>query len=118
MNNRVSRWLAMVIKQKPRTVPFAEAGCILHKTHDPVPSTSELHHTFPVYLQARVWADVDPSKPATAHDKERVPVCGDGHTDTHRAIDAILAGRPVPKGVGITERALARQGVARFRAPR
>lgn len=109
---------ALVAKAPPaiRRVPFAKFPCVLHRNHRPVPSRSELHHRFPLYLQAKVWPDVDPSNPATAHDKERIPVCEGGHTDVHVAINAQLLGAPLPKGVGRAEKTEAAEAVRRFRA--
>lgn len=106
-----------LLKRTPPDVPrvaFAAAGCVLHRTHAPTPASSELHHVFPLYLQARKFDDVDPNKPATAHDKERVPVCGTGHSDVHLAIDDMLAGRARRAGVGRTEQELALTAIARF----
>lgn len=98
----------------PPRAPFAKAGCTIHKTHKPTPASSELHHIFPLYLQARVWADVDPNRPSTARNKDRVAVCGTGHSDVHLAIDALLATKRTPRGVGRTERALADLALLRF----
>lgn len=97
-----------------RRVPYAEYGCVLHRKHRPVPSRVELHHRFPMYLQAKVWLDVDPTKPATAHDKERIPVCEGGHSDVHVAINALILGGPLPKGIGTAERKEARDASARY----
>lgn len=97
-------------------VPFALTGCVLHKRHDPDPASSELHHVFPLYLQKRKYGDVDPNRPATAHDKERIPVCGTGHSDVHLDIDAILAGHSRPKGVGRAEQSIAQAAISRFNA--
>jgi hypothetical protein len=97
-----------------RRLPFGTVGCALHRRHDPDPAASELHHKFPLYLQKRVWPDVDPSRPSTAHDRERVPVCGTGHSDVHLAIDALMEGAPRPIGVGRAEMAMAREAIARL----
>lgn len=79
-----------------------------------MPSRVELHHRFPMYLQANVWDDVDPTKPATAHDKERIPVCEGGHSDVHVTINALIVHGPIPKGVGTAERKEAREAVSRY----
>ena len=90
---------------EPARVSFAVAPCTLHThTSGERPASSELHHVFPLYLQKRVGAK----------DPERVPVCGSGHSDVHLAIDAILAGKKMPRGVGISERALAKEAIRRF----
>jgi hypothetical protein len=99
-----------------RRVPFAAGGCALHRRHDPDPASSELHHVFPLYLQARKWPDVDPARPASARDRERVPLCGTGHSDVHLAIDSERAGATRPRGVGRAELALAREAIRRYEA--
>jgi hypothetical protein len=97
-------------------LPFAKVGCVLHKRHDPDPSSSELHHVYPLYLQKQRWPDVDPQRPATAHDRERVPACPTGHVDIHRAIDALLDKRQRPKGVGLAETKLAGEAILRHQS--
>jgi hypothetical protein len=108
---------AAVAAQPPtkRRVPFREFPCVLHRSHKPVPSRTELHHRFPLYLQAKCWPDVDPDRPTSARDKERIPVCEGGHTDVHVAINALLLGAPLPKGVGRAEKTEAAEAVRRFR---
>lgn len=78
-------------------LPFASAGCVGAKLHKPVPLITELHHVFPVYLQARVWADVDPARPQTAHNKDRINLCGNCHASVHVLLDAMLAAKTLPK---------------------
>lgn len=97
-------------------IPFQVAGCLLHRRHDPDPASSELHHVFPLYLQAQKFPGVDPNHPASAHDKERWPLCGTGHSDVHLAITALLEGKPKPRGVGNAEQALAKEALARLNA--
>jgi hypothetical protein len=101
-----------------KRAPYTVVGCSIHKTHKPTPNSSELHHVFPLGLQAKVWADVDNDRPSTAHDRDRVPLCGTGHTDVHVAIDALLAGRAKPRGIGVTELALAKEAVRLYNAAR
>lgn len=98
-----------------RRVSFKDFGCVLHRTHKPVPNRVELHHRFPLYLQAQVWPDVEPSRPSTAHDTERVPACEGGHTDIHITINAILVGAPMPKGAGRAEVAEAQEALRRYK---
>jgi hypothetical protein len=97
-------------------VSFRDFGCVLHRSHHPTPNRVELHHRFALYLQAKVWADVEPSRPGTAHDKERIPVCEGGHSDVHQAAAALLAGETMPKGVGRAERAEANEMLRRYAA--
>jgi hypothetical protein len=97
-----------------RRLPFSMVGCIVHQIHLPVPAAVELHHVFPVYLQARIWKTVDPVHPSTARDKERIPVCGSGHTDIHMAIDALIGKAKPPKGVGRAELGFAREAGKRY----
>jgi hypothetical protein len=114
---RIPAKLAALIEKvasTTRRVPFDKFPCVLHRTHRPRPHRAELHHRFALYLQARVWSDVDPNRPGTAHDTERIPVCEGGHTDVHVAINALLIGAPVPKGVGRAELLEARETVRRF----
>lgn len=92
-----------------RTIAFGVSGCDAHRVHLPRPVLAELHHVFPKYLQARVGR-------VGVFDDERVALCPTGHTDVHAAIDAILAGRPIPRGVGRSELAIARTAIARYRA--
>ncbi len=99
-----------------KRAPFAQVGCTLHKSHKPRPSTSELHHRFPVYLQAQVWPDVDPTRPGTAHVKDRIPVCSDGHNDVHVALNALIAKGPRHAGVGRAEQAEAKRAFDLFEA--
>jgi hypothetical protein len=119
MTMKITRALATKIESTPATkrrVPFKTFGCVLHRIHKPTPNRVELHHRFALYLQARVWPDVDPTRPQTARDTERIPVCEGGHTDVHVAINAILAGAPMPKGVGRAERLEAQETIARYNA--
>lgn len=120
MATKKTRAPALIANLSPdiARVPFNLYGCVLHKTHRPRPSRVELHHRFPMYLQAKVWLDVDPTKPATAHDKERIPVCEGGHSDVHVTINALILGGPIPKGVGTTERKEARDAVSRYTTAR
>lgn len=97
-----------------KKVPFAQFGCVLHRVHKPVPNRVELHHRFPLYLQAKVWQDVDPGKPATAHDKERIAVCEGGHSDVHIALNAMLLGAPKPRAIGSAERREAKVSADRY----
>lgn len=92
-------------RESARTVPFAESGCAIHRIHLPRPAGAEMHHVFPLFLQRRVRAT----------DNERVPLCGTGHSDVHYAIDAILAKRVIPRGVGRSELKLAQLAVTRYR---
>lgn len=113
---RMNKALAAKVAAKGpsiRKVPFAEFGCVLHKTHKPRPSRVELHHRFPLYLQKQVWDDVDPNRPATAHDKERIPVCEGGHSDVHTAINALMVGGPIHRGIGRAELTEARETMRR-----
>lgn len=89
------------------TIAATERPCRIHKTHKPTPVSSELHHRFPKYLQIAVWGEV--------RERDIVPLCGTGHSDVHFAIDALLRGKKLPKGVGRTERELAEFAVARYR---
>lgn len=83
------------------TLPWR--GCVLHRIHFPKPSRTHQHHRFPKYLQLRIW-------PTVRH-PQVVDVCPTGHDDVHAALDAIFAGRPIPKGVGRKERELAHEAV-------
>lgn len=95
-------------------LPFARAGCIGAKMHHPVPLITEEHHVFPLFLQARVFPDVDPDRPSTAHDRTRVNLCGNCHATVHVVIGAIMAGHgDLPKCPRIL-RKLARQAVDMF----
>lgn len=95
----------------PARMPFDQAPCAVH-THSSgeVPASTELHHIFPLYLQKAVGV------PAGGEDNDRIPLCGSGHSDVHFAITAILTGRPMPRGVGPKELALAAEAVALYRA--
>lgn len=82
-----------------RTVAARVRPCQIHRTHKPTPVGSELHHSFPKYLQERVWGEVRVN--------DVTALCGTGHSDVHFALDALLAGKRMPAGVGRTERTLA-----------
>ncbi len=88
--------------------------CVAHRIHLPRPVLAELHHLFPLYLQHRVWASVDPMRPSTARVTERVPICPTGHSDVHAALDALLLGSKVPRGVGRGELALAKRAMEMY----
>jgi hypothetical protein len=61
-----------------------------------------------VYVQwIRLWQEV--RFPAT------VDVCPTGHDDVHAALDALLAGRVPPRGVGRKERELAECAIFLFK---
>jgi len=101
----VSKRLAALIAQEPpgvRTVPFATFGCVLsaRSNHRPTPAISQLHHVWPMGMGG----------PA---DGERVPLCGTHHLDVHEAIRALVAVKPMPRGIGRAELALAREAIAR-----
>jgi hypothetical protein len=89
----------------PQTIPWA--GCVLHRVHLPKPVRTHLHHRFPKYLQMRKWGRV--------LDQQTVNVCASGHDDVHAAIEALLRGMPVPRGVGRKERELAEYAVRRYK---
>jgi hypothetical protein len=88
-------------------VPARDQPCSIHRIHLPTPVASELHHRFPLYLQRRAWGEI--------RDRDRVPLCGTGHSDVHFAIDALLLGRRMPRGVGRRELQMAHEAVARYR---
>lgn len=88
-----------------KTVPFTPTGCVLHKAHKPKPSRLEKHHVLPLYLAKRIGIE----------STETVLVCESGHTDTHVALNALLiAGAPMPSGIGTAERRLARVALMRY----
>jgi len=106
----VSKRLAALIAQEPagpRTVPFADFGCVLasRSNHRPTPAISQLHHVWPMGMGG----------PA---DGERVPVFGTHHMECHEAIRAHVAGEPTPRGIGRSELTLAREAIARSTLPR
>lgn len=86
------------------TVPWQ--GCSLHRIHLPKPVRTHKHHIFPMYLQTKKYGSV--------LFPETVDVCPTGHDDVHAAIAAIFMGKPIPKGVGRQERAMAMVAVRRF----
>ena len=93
--------------------------CSVHAhTGGDVPASTELHHVFPLELQKIIWPDVDRDHSATIRDKERVPLCGNAHSDVHLAIEAILQNTRMPAGVGRLERKVAVEGVSRYLAAR
>ena len=101
----VSKRLAALIAQEPpgaRTVPFATFGCVLsaRSNHRPTPAISQLHHVWPLGMGG-------------PKDGERVPMCGSHHLDCHEAIRALRAGKPLPRGIGRAELAMARAAIAR-----
>lgn len=98
-----------------RTVPFAQAGCVGAKIHRPKPLVSELHHVFPLYLQARVWDDVNPDRPSTAHDTERVALCGNCHSTVHTVITDLVASRQAPPRVAPKLMAIAAEALELYR---
>lgn len=114
--NKMRAEVAKLVETHPTdTAAFEAVGCILHVTHRPRPSTSQLHHSYPKGLQKLVHGGkvVDP---------RRVPVCGTGHLDVHEGIRALmklktgewLGGAGWPKGMGRTERELAMYAVQRY----
>ena len=96
------RLAALIAKEPPgvRTVPFKDFGCVLASAsnHRPTPAISQLHHTWPLGMGG-------------PKDGERVPLCGTHHLDVHEAIRAAVAGKPMPRGIGRTELAMARQAL-------
>ena len=101
----VSKKLATMIAQEPpgpRAVPFVTFGCVLASkiNHRPTPAISQLHHVWPLGMGG-------------PKDGERVPMCGTHHLDVHEAIRALVAGKPVPRGIGRGELALAREALSR-----
>ena len=91
------------------TVPFAQAGCVLHRIHLPRPVQTHRHHKFPKFLQLRKWGEV--------RDRRIINVCPTGHSDVHHAINVMLGSEPkMLPGVGRKERALAAEAVALFNA--
>jgi len=95
----------------PRALPFAEHGCVGAKVHRPIPLITEQHHVFPVYLQARVWDDVDPARPSTAHVQEKALVCGNCHATIHVVITALIQGHQPPARVATKLMELAHRGM-------
>lgn len=88
----------------PFGVPWR--GCVLHRIHLPRPSRTHKHHRFPQFLQLRKYREI--------RYPETVDVCPTGHDDVHAAIDALLAHRPIPRGVGRTEIELAREAIRKY----
>jgi hypothetical protein len=93
-----------------RGLPFHTAGCVGAKVHRPMPLISELHHVFPLYLQARIWTDVDSLRPGTAHVKEFATLCGNCHATVHVVIASLLLQQHPPhaptKLTGLAYRAI------------
>lgn len=96
----------MIDRGVGRAVPARQRPCTIHRTHKPTPVASELHHRFPKYLQVQVWGEV--------RENDTEALCGTGHSDVHFALDALLAGRKMPPGVGKTEREMANYAFTRF----
>ena len=86
------------------TVPFTPRGCVLHKSHRPKPARLEEQHVLPLYLAALIGVK----------STLKVKVCSDGHTDVHIAMNAMLVGASMPKGVGLAEKRLAMRGLDLF----
>jgi len=59
-------------------------ACVLHGTHSPRNVISELHHVFPVYLQAKVWPD------GKVRDPEKRPICSTSHNTVHYGLSYVL----------------------------
>jgi hypothetical protein len=93
-----------ILVYPPLTVPWR--GCVLHRIHFPKPVRTHKHHRFPKYLQVRKYGEV--------RFDETVDVCPTGHDDVHAALDALLAKRVIPRGVGRKELEMARAAVLLF----
>lgn len=101
---------ATVIAGPVRGLAFASFPCVGAGRHRPVPLITEQHHVFPLYLQARIWTDVDATRPSTAHVKEFANVCGNCHATVHVVLAAMLARTTPPAGVARKLVAIARRG--------
>lgn len=96
-------------------VPATEVPCGLHThTSGERPASTELHHIFPLELQKKIWKDVDRDRAATIRDRERTPTCGSGHSDVHLAIEHLMHGKRMPRGIGPKELALAKEALERY----
>lgn len=111
--------LAPKYETGPQRAPFAQIGCAAHKhskrSGGDHPGFSEKHHIFPLSLQARVWPGVNRDEVGTIRDRQIVALCGNGHTDVHAGIDALLADKRMPPGVGLIEKQIAQSGVTRYK---
>lgn len=106
---------AAVASPQVLRVPATEIPCGLHAhTSGERPASTELHHVFPLELQKRIWKDVDRDHVATIRDRERTPTCGSGHSDVHLAIEHLMSGRRMPRGIGPKELALAKEALERY----
>lgn len=92
----------------PRGTPLrmSWSGCVLHRLHLPRSSQTHMHHVFPMFMQLRKWGEV--------RDRRLARLCPTGHTDVHAALDALIAMRPVPSGVGRKELDMAREAMRLF----
>jgi hypothetical protein len=59
--------------------------CLVHRYHRPPVLETEVHHVWPLGMGG-------PDEPAN-----RLPVCPTGHSNIHRVLRALVAGKPVPK---------------------
>ncbi len=87
-------------------VPFSEAPCQCVVRHVPLPTSTELHHPYPMSEQRKRYGRV--VEPRT------VPLCGTSHNNVHEAIRRILRGEEFRLG-NRYQQALVDEGIRRIR---
>lgn len=96
--------MAQVRAGRPATLAPGTWTCALHRDHGSArPIRGAVHHVWP---QGAGGPDI----PAN-----RVTICESGHGNVHAVMWALVNGRPPPR-CARTELAMARQGVAEWRA--
>ncbi len=73
----------------PRTVAFAVEPCRCTTRHVPAPLECEKHHILPQAVQLTLWGRL--RQPQT------VTLCRSTHRNVHIYLDALLAGKPLPR---------------------
>jgi hypothetical protein len=98
--------MTLLMLPGPLQITQQKAPCVLHRFHSPVTVINELHHAFPEYMQAHLWGKT--------LDQTKISICATGHNTLHATINALMAGQPIPRGVGFTTRRYAKYAVDRY----
>lgn len=90
----------------PLTVNQDVAPCELHTSHSPITIVNERHHIFPLYLQTRVWGEVQ--------DQRKMVICSTAHNTVHFAIEYYFKNNKWPVNVVGKTRDLAELAITRY----
>jgi len=96
--------------QQPKQAPFGDHPCVLVSYHAPTPSVTEFHHSKPVFMQNRLYGNIQYGADTW--------LCSNCHDSVHEWIYWLVGMRRNMPNVGRAAKAEAERTVAWYDAER